>query len=69
MLLPVVDDAGNVGDDAFSDLMTGDECLFDRVKLANNSLLVDRSVEYGAVEDLQTSGSLPKRWGSSSLPV
>ena len=28
MLLPLVDDPGNVGDDAFSDFVAGDECLF-----------------------------------------
>jgi len=54
MLLPVVDDAGNAGDNAFSDFVTDDKCLFNRVKLANNSLLVDGSVEYGAVENFQT---------------
>jgi hypothetical protein len=34
--------------------MASDQRLFDRVKLTNNSLFVDTSVEYGAVENLQT---------------
>jgi hypothetical protein len=42
-----------VGDDALSNLVAGKQCLFDRVKLADNNLLVDRSVKYCAVPALE----------------
>ena len=54
MLLAIGDDPRNVRHDPLSNLVASDQCLFDRVKLTNNSLSVDTSVEDGAVENLQT---------------